>query len=135
MDFNTDSKNAYDQCVVDSMPIEMFPGYRPFTEPIPLHGPDYTEWTLRDLLYAGLLDLDYEGTPFVEIIKNWNHNGPLENHLDVENVHVLQLVVSWHRVADRTLASYQIFPEFPFKFSIDRHGNFSHNNVYLEGNH
>ena len=128
MDFNRDLQNAYDyqQCLLETMPIELEPGYRPFTEPIPLHGPDYSEWTLRELLYAGLLDLNYEGTPFVEILQNWDRNGPLEIHLDVENVHVLQLIISWHRVADRTLASYQIYPKFPFKFNLDRNCNFSY---------
>lgn len=124
-DFNTDLQNAYDECVMQSLPIEMFPGYRPHTEPIPLHGPDYSQWTLRDLLYAGLLDLDYEGTPFVEILNNWDQNGPLEIYLDVENVHVLQMIISWYKVAEKTPADYSLFPKFPFKLKIDRHCNFS----------
>lgn len=126
MNIDYEIKNAYDHqdCLLDSIPADVHPGYRPHTEPIPLHDPDYSQWTLRELLYAGLLDLNYEGTPFVDILKNWDRNGPLEVHLDPENVHVLQLIISWHRVADRTLASYQIYPEFPFKFNLDRHCNF-----------
>lgn len=117
-----DNFNAY----LEHMPIESCPGYRPHTEPIPLHGPDYSEWTLRELLHAGLLDLNYEGTPFVDILKNWNRNGPLEVFLDESNVHVLQLIISWHRVANRTPADYQIFPKFPFRLKIDRFCNFSY---------
>ncbi len=126
-DFNIDLKNAYDhqQCILQTMPIEMEPGYRPHTEPIPLHGPDYSQWTLRELLYKGLLDLNYEGTPFVEILKNWDRNGPLEIYLDVENVHVLQMIISWYKVAEKTPADYRLYPKFPFRLKIDRHCNFS----------
>lgn len=116
--------NSYDQ-YLQTLPIEMFPGYRPHTEPIPLHGPDYSQWTLKELLYEGLLELNYEGTSFLDIIQHWDKNGPLDIYLEPDNIHILQLIISWSRVAEKTPAQYQLFPKFPFKLKIDRHCNFS----------
>ncbi len=122
----------YDKCVAECLPIETHPGYREHSEPVPLHGPDYSYWTLRKLLHAGMLDLNYEGTPFIDILNNWDRSTPLEVYLDEGNIHVLQLIISWHRVANKTPADYQIFPKFPFRLKLDRHCNFSYENAYIE---
>ena len=111
--------------LAETIPPELMPGYVP-VEPVAMYGPDLAYWTMRDLLFTGQLVLDYEGTPFVEILQNWDRNGPLEIYLDVENVHVLQMIISWHRVAEKTPADYCLFPKFPFKLKIDRHCNFSY---------
>lgn len=93
--------NAYERAVLESLPIEMFPGYVPHVEPVPLHDPDYSEWTLNELLHAGLLCIEYKGTPFLEILNNY------------DNMNYI-LVLSWYKIADKTLADYGLFPKFPF---------------------
>lgn len=106
--------NTFENAYLESLPIEMFPGYRPHTEPIPLHGPDYSTWTLSKLLYEGLLEVNFEGTSFVDIILKWDPNGP-----------VLKLMLSWFKVANKTPAQYRLFPKFPFKINIDKDLNFT----------
>ena len=105
-----DINNAYERAVLESMPIEMFPGYVPHVEPVPLHGPDYSQWTLNELLHAGLLCFKYKGTPFLEILNNWHES----SDMNPENTGLLLLVISWYKIADNTLADYRLFPKFPF---------------------
>ena len=71
------------------------------------------------------MEVTYEGTSFVDIILNWDTNGPLNVHLEPENTHILQLMISWFRVARKTPADYHLYPKFPFKINIDKHCNFS----------
>lgn len=124
-----DLQNAldYELAVRMTIPIEFFPGYRPHTEPIPLHGPDYATYTLRELLYEGQLLLDFEGTPFVDIMKKWNEEGPLVEYLDPENRHVFNMILSWKRIANYTPQDLNLFPKFPLHLKIDRHCNFQIN--------
>lgn len=102
-----DLNNAYERAVLESLPIEMFPGYIAYAEPIPLHGPDYSHWTLSELLYNGLLVIEHKGTSLLDILNNHN----MESNL--------VLVISWYKIAGKTLADYDIFPKFPFKIKIN----------------
>lgn len=124
-----DLKNAleYEQQVFQSIPIEDFPKYRPHTEPIPLYGPDYSTWTLRDLLHSGMLNLNYQGTQFVDIMQSWN-SGYLEDHLqdELSDDSLLKIVLSWQRIATKTPAELQLFPKFPLNLKINKQGYISH---------
>lgn len=104
---------------------EYEPNYIP-VEPIPLHGPDYASWTLRDLLFSGQIRLNYEGTPFVEMVEGWDREGPFHEYLDPKNEHLLTLILSWKRIATKTPKELGTFPVFPLKLKIDRHCNFTH---------
>jgi len=116
-----DLENAHLEAIIQTMPIEDFPNYRPYTEPVPLYGPDYSTWTLRDLLHSGMLTLDYEGTQFVDILQKWN-SGPLEEHLQdcLSDESLLKIVLSWQRIASKTPADLRLFPEFPFNLKIGK---------------
>ena len=114
----------YDEALFQSIGHEMEPGFKE-VEPMPLYGPDYCNWTFRELLFSGMLRLNYEGTPFVEMVQRWDRKGPFHEYLDPQNEHLLRLILSWKRIATKTPQDMGIFPKFPLKLKIDRHYNFS----------
>lgn len=111
--------------LAETIPPELMPGYVP-VEPVAMYGPDLAYWTMRDLLFTGQLVLNYEGTPFVEMVRRWDREGPLHEYLDPGNEHLLSLILSWKRIASKTPADIGYFPVFPLRLKIDRYCNFTY---------
>ena len=119
-------KNAlhYMDAACTSLPIDDMPNFRE-VQPIPLHEPDMAQWSLRDLLFSGQLVLNYEGTPFVDMVAKWDRQGPLHEFLDPQNEHLFRLILSWKRICYKTPQDLAFFPQFPLRLKIDRHCQFS----------